>query len=127
MFGKCGRRDNCSGGPEIDQTQPEALTLALKLETWALPPARRRWTLMLVEALSKLVDLAGTLMDTPADCVDASEANDGALLLKYAAPWLLMLNCTSYSDALAPAGSQRPEATTVLLLLPPPVTLRRML
>ena len=30
MFGECGGRDNCSGGPLTDQTQPEALTLALK-------------------------------------------------------------------------------------------------
>ena len=48
MFGECGGRDNCSGGPLIDQTQPEALTLALKVETWAIPPARRSATEMLM-------------------------------------------------------------------------------
>ena len=45
------------------EVSPEALTLALKLETWALPPARRRWTLMLVEALSKLVDNKSAAVD----------------------------------------------------------------
>lgn len=44
MFGEGGAGDNCSGGLVIGQTQPDALTLAVKVETCALPPARRSAT-----------------------------------------------------------------------------------